>query len=382
MTDPSLPTLRRRIHACPELSGRESRTHDTIRDYVSHHAPTRVLERLGATGLAAIFDSGTPGATVLVRAELDALPIHERSNTPHRSTNPGVMHACGHDGHATIVAGLAPVLAERPPARGRVVLLFQPAEETGAGAAQVLADHRWPIIEPDIAIALHNLPGHPMNQVILSRDVFSCASRGMSLRLTGTTGHAAHPENAANPALVIADFVRAATTDLPTACLPDRFGQVTICHTSAGDDHVFGTSPATGVCNATLRTFTDDDMTQLATHAEQLARAVSATHGVECDITWHDDFPAAVCDAPTVELVRAVAQDLNMDVADRDEPFRWSEDFGRFTVGRRGVLFGLGSGTAQPQLHHPEYDFPDELIEPGVRLFDAFTRRVLDEPPT
>ncbi|MEO1006961.1 MAG: amidohydrolase [Planctomycetota bacterium] len=378
MENTALVEFRRSLHARPELSGAEIGTHDAVRDRLRGFGPIQMLERLGGTGLAAIYDSGTPGPRVMVRAELDALPIIERGSPPYASTNAGVMHACGHDGHMAILVGLAAALAGRPPERGRVVLLFQPAEETGAGAAAVLADDRWSNFEPDIAIALHNLPGYPLGGIVLSEGVFCCASRGMRVVLSGTAGHAAHPEDARNPALAIASLV-AALPGLPQRALSGAFGCVTVCHVHAGDDRVFGTSPEVGTACMTLRTSTDRDMALLAREAEGTVHRVAETHGMAAEISWHDDFPAAACDASTVGLVRDAASRLGLETIERTEPFRWSEDFGRFTQGRRGVLFGLGAGLDQPQLHHPEYDFPDELIPLGVRLLETIVRRTTSD---
>ena len=374
-----LTSLRHMVHAEPELSGSESRTHDTIREYVSRYRPTALHEHLGGTGLAAEFDSGVPGPTVLVRAELDALPIEEVIEPSYKSRRAGVMHACGHDGHMTMVAGLAARFSEHPPERGRVVLLFQPAEETGAGAKQVIADPRWDALDPKdngAAIALHNLPGHPMGQVILTDGVFSCASRGMSVSFAGMTSHAAHPEDGISPAEAIAELVQR-LPKLPAECLPDGFGLVSITHVQAGEDGVFGVTPSAGRLNATLRTDTDEDLDELVETAVALVGEVATANRLGYEISWHEDFASAVCDAETVGVIRRVAEAMDLDVAERDEPFRWSEDFGLFTKGRRGVLFGLGSGEEQPQLHNPDYDFPDELIGVGVPLFERAVRDLL-----
>ena len=376
-----LTALRRAVHAAPELSGHEHDTHDVIRDFVARFNPTRLHEYLGTTGLAAEFDSGKPGPTIVVRAELDALPIHEVIDPAYKSTRQGVMHACGHDGHMTMVAGLAARFSDNPPEKGRVVLLFQPAEETGAGAKQVLADERWGSLEPGengAAIALHNLPGHPMGQIILTDGVFSCASRGMSVGFEGITSHAAQPDDGISPAEAIAELVQR-LPKLPAECLPDSFGLVSITHIQAGEGGVFGVTPAAGRFNATLRTDTDEDLAVLVESAVALVEEITAAHKLEHAIVWHDDFAAAVCDAPTVERIRAEAQAMGLDIADREEPFRWSEDFGLFTKGRRGVLFGLGSGKDQPQLHNPDYDFPDELIAIGTPLFERVVRSLLAE---
>jgi amidohydrolase len=291
------------------------------------------------------------------------------------------MHACGHDGHMTMVAGRAPRFAETPPQTGRVVLLFQPAEETGAGAKQILADERWDALDPKdngAAIALHNLPGHPMGQIILREGVFSCASRGMSVSFEGVTSHAAHPEDGISPAEAIAELVQR-LPKLPAECLPDDFGLVSITHIRAGEDGVFGVTPTGGRFNATLRTDTDEDLAVLVAAAAEMVEEIAGAHTLEHAIDWFDDFAAAVCDGPTVERIRGAATEMGLDVVDRAEPFRWSEDFGLFTKGRRGVLFGLGSGVDQPQLHNPDYDFPDELIAIGTPLFEKVVRGLLAE---
>jgi len=378
-----LTDLRRHLHAAPELSGDEHHTHDIVRAFVAHFAPTEIVEHLGGTGLAAVFDSGTPGPTVLVRAELDALPINEITDPPHKSATPGVMHACGHDGHMAMVAGLAARFGNspeaEPPARGRVVLLFQPAEETGAGAKQILADERWDALDPNengAAIALHNLPGFPMGQVVLADGIFSCASRGMSVALEGVTSHAAHPDDGVSPAEAIAELIQR-LPKLPAECVPDCFGLVSITHARAGQNGVFGVTPADGRLNATCRADTDEDLEELARAAVDLVREVCEANHLKHSITWHEDFAAAVCDTDTVAVIRRAAEALGLETEDRDDPFRWSEDFGLFTRGRHGVLFGLGSGERQPQLHNPDYDFPDELIAIGVPLFERVVRDLL-----
>ena len=160
-----LTAWRQKLHAMPEISGEEVATAAEVIAFLAETAPDKVLSGLGNTGVAAVFDGAEPGPTVLFRCELDALPIEEISDIPHRSRLSGKGHMCGHDGHTATIAALARGFAKDRPKRGRVVLLFQPAEETGAGAAAVIADPRFAEITPDYAFSLHNLPGLPLGHV-------------------------------------------------------------------------------------------------------------------------------------------------------------------------------------------------------------------------
>jgi amidohydrolase len=163
-----LVALRHHLHRHPEVSGQEEWTAAQVLAELQPLRPDQVLTGLGGHGLAAVWQAPKSGPTVMFRSELDALPIEERSTAPHRSTVPGKAHLCGHEGHTTILLGLARLIARQPHAEGRVVLMFQPAEEDGSGAAAVIADPRWPEIQPDWAFALHNMPGLPLGRAMIA----------------------------------------------------------------------------------------------------------------------------------------------------------------------------------------------------------------------
>ncbi|MDP3379657.1 MAG: M20/M25/M40 family metallo-hydrolase, partial [Brevundimonas sp.] len=184
-----LTDWRRELHRFPEVSRDEAGTAARVVAALGALGPDQVLTGLGGHGVAAVFTGRDPGPTVLFRAELDALPIEELSDAPHRSTIPGKGHLCGHEGHMTLLMGLGRLLARNRPARGRVVLLFQPAEEDGSGAAAVVADPAFAAIKPDWAFAIHNLPGLPLGHGALSAGVVNCASLGLKTTLTGKTAH-------------------------------------------------------------------------------------------------------------------------------------------------------------------------------------------------
>jgi len=376
--------LRRRVHAHPELSSHEHETARVLEEFLTTHRPTSLATGVGGTGLVATYDSGSPGPTVMVRAELDALPIIERSGVLHTSTSPGVMHACGHDGHLATVAALARRFEAKPPARGRVCLLFQPAEETGAGAQAMLDDPRWGdgeagVHEPDVCLAYHNLPGEAFGRVIFAEPIFACASTGVSFDLVGLTGHCCSPAFARNPLHALAPILDD-LLELPQQLDDAETPEVVLTHLRSGQDHVFGTSPDGARLNMTLRSITDDGLDELRSRAVGLVTGHAEAEGLQVTHTLHDVFRASRSDARITPVVRDAAEALGMAHETRDSPFRWSEDFGRFTERCPGLLFGIGSGVEQPPLHHPTFDFPDGLIPIGADLLERAARDLLQAP--
>ncbi len=164
--------LRKDLHCNPELSGKEKNTSAKIKNFISQFNPDEVISNIGGNGIAFIFKGKEEGKTILFRSELDALPISEQNDFEYKSSVENVSHKCGHDGHMTILSGLASLLKNKKPDRGKVVLLFQPAEETGEGAAKVLEDKKFEQINPDYVFALHNLPGYPAGSVVIKNGNF------------------------------------------------------------------------------------------------------------------------------------------------------------------------------------------------------------------
>ena len=191
--------FRREIHQFPELSGLEAETAKRVLQFFQPLNPDLTITNLGGHGLAFVFGQSV-GPTVLLRCELDALPIKEENEFSYRSESPFISHKCGHDGHMAILSAVGMRLSKQRPTKGRVVLLFQPAEEVGSGSSAVISDPQFQTIKPDFAFALHNLPGFPFGQIVLRHGVFACASRGMSISLKGKTAHAAQPDTGISPA--------------------------------------------------------------------------------------------------------------------------------------------------------------------------------------
>ena len=358
--------LRHTLHRHPELSNEETGTAERIRDFLLAYSPDRIVTGLGGTGLAAIYDGGSPGPCLLFRAELDGLPIEEGGAVDpacgYLSENSGVSHKCGHDGHMAIVAGLAPHIHARRPARGRVALLFQPAEETGEGAARVLDSAEFRAIAPDQVYALHNLPGFPLGTVVLRDGVFAAGSKGMVVRLLGTTSHAGEPEKGRCPALAMAELVMALAERVPGE---DAFA--TVIHARLGE-RAFGVTPGFAEVLATLRSPDAELLARLSERSITAVQGISARHGIPAEIGWAEEFSVTRNSENCVARVRSAARSAGASVVFPAEPFRWSEDFGRFTDIYEGALFGLGAGEQQPALHRPEYDFPDALLARGTQI--------------
>lgn len=372
-----LTDLRRDLHRFPEISGEEAETARRIRAALQGTRPDQIVTGLGGHGLAAVFIGQAPGETVLFRAELDALPIEELGQPPYRSTIPGRGHMCGHDGHMTILIALARLLSRNRPATGRVILMFQPAEENAAGAAAVLADPRFAALTPDWAFALHNMPGQPLGHATLRAGTMMCASQGLRIQMSGKTAHASMPESGTSPVHAVARLIPALLALGPGGALTEDFRMVTITHAKIGEP-AFGISPGNAELWAKLRTREDGPMAALYAAATALVRSEAAQDGLTVNFLTQDAFSATVNDAQAIARLTSALDALNIPHDDRNLPLRGSEDFGRFGAGgtKMAMMF-LGSGEKHPQLHNPDYDFPDSLIPVGARLFQRVMTDIL-----
>lgn len=359
--------LRRSLHQYPELSGQERMTAEKIKDFLRAQRPDQLIEGLGGHGIAAVFDSGNKGPTVLLRADLDALPIDEVNNTPYRSRHQGVSHACGHDGHMAILAGLSMILRDRKPGAGRLVLLFQPEEENGQGAAKVIDDKQYKGIWPDYAFALHNLPGFEKNTVVIKEGPFAAASKGMIVRMQGKSSHAAHPEQGLSPVHMMTELIEGLMRLPGENRLFKDFALLTIIHASLGNI-AFGTNPGKAMVMATLRTFLNEDMQVLRQHAGEIVKLMGKKHKIQVNINDTEDFPATINDPSATAIVQDAIRKSKARPITIKEPFRWSEDFGHFTSATKGALFGIGSGKLHPSLHNHDYDFPDDILKTGISM--------------
>lgn len=370
--------IRHRLHELAEPSGEEVSTQRFIIDTLSALEPTHIHVFPNSRNLLAVYDFGPGGPTTLIRGDFDAVRVPETLDLPYASRTAGVAHKCGHDGHTTILLGLAEQLHLHPLAKGRVLLFFQAAEETGEGAAQLLETGILEQYRPNKVYALHNIPEMPMGSVICKEGSFTCSVVSCDIVLHGRTAHAAEPLNAISPypaAKAITDRLLALNCyDMHR----DDFRLLTLVEFQIGEQ-AYGVAAGHGVLRFTLRA-KDDNLLQ-QTKAEVIRimhEETEAIKGLTCDIVWKEYFAASNNHADAVFCIKKAAADCGLAYIDKDVPFSWGEDFGLITQHYEGALFGLGSGEKQPPLHHQLFNFPDELLPIGVQLFAALLNSTLE----
>lgn len=365
------------LHRHPELSGEEKQTAENIVSFLKPFEPDEVITGLGGHGVAAIYRGEKDGPRTMIRCELDALAIDENLDIEHQSQNEGVSHKCGHDGHMAIVSGLAAMLHNQPPKNGEVVLLYQPSEEDGSGAKAVIDDEKFKDLKPDWVFALHNLPGFPLNQIIVKNGRFNPAVNSLIVHFRGCTSHAAEPEKGRNPALAMAELVQEMVSwnDYTEDC--EEFTIITPVFQQMGEK-AYGVSAGDGEVHFTLRCDTSGKMKELEKQAEELARKMADKHELALSVEWLEEFYSSHNDEDAVNHVRKAAEVLAYNLYEQPSPFKWGEDFGMFMHHFPGAMFCIGAGEDQPALHHPDYDFPDEIIETGSRMFYQIIKGIHD----
>ncbi len=370
--------LRRELHGNAELSLSEHKTKNLVIDFLKTHAVSCKIIDVAGTGVAAVFDSDRPGITIMFRADTDALPVADDPSLSYASCNKGVSHKCGHDGHSAILCGFASVLQKEPPQSGKIILLFQPAEEIGKGAVNVLNDDVFKTIEPDFVFALHNLPGYEKNAIIIKKEQFASASKGMIIKLKGKSCHAAYPEQGVNPAFAFAEIIQN-IADIPEYSESyDNFILTTIVHATLGEP-AFGTVAGHAEIRATLRSYDNHNMQRLVHECSLIVNDKAKEYGLKYAIEWADEFEETYNHPEAFEIIENAANECKLKIIHLPFPFRWSEDFGRFTAKYKGAMFGLGAGKEHPTLHDIEYDFPDEIIETGINVFYNIYKSIINK---
>lgn len=356
--------LRHALHAHPELSLEERWTKAYVMDFLRANAPSLELVDQGRWfyGLRRGRGEGKP---IGFRADMDALPIDESGcDLPYASTIPGVAHKCGHDGHTAALAGLALELEEMEPERD-VILLFQHAEEIGAGARETVDVLSG--LNVGEFYAFHSYGGYPEGAVLVREGTMHCASVGLTVEMTGTVTHASTPELGNSPALPLARLACA----LPGLADPARYQGLVLCtivHIQVGQ-RAFGTAPDRGELSVTVRAERQEELDALVAEIEVLAREEGAKNGLTVAISHADDFPETRNDSRCVQRVREAAQALGMPLLELPQAHRASEDFGHILRLVPGCAFGLGDGVDYPTIHDAAFNFPDAILEPAVELY-------------
>ena len=326
-----ITALRRTLHAIPALSGHEHQTMETLKAFLRTHTTCTIHDRDG--WFYARRDGSPDLPTVAFRADTDAI-VCAATNQPY--------HGCGHDGHAASLAGLAH-LTEHPavPLKYNLVFLFQPAEETGEGAAMCC-----PALPDDISVicGCHTIPGYPHGTVLLRDDVFACASRGMILRFSGRQSHAAYPETGCNPSSAIAALVtQLDALTRQTAQTGSGTVQTTVVGMQVGGRN-FGVSPGDGALYLTIRAHYEADLERLADAITAAAHRLCDPSGIGVEVSFADVFPDTTNNARAVQSLRTLLDRQGIPHQTLVQPMRWSEDFGHYCRRFPGLFFGIGTG--------------------------------------
>ena len=370
MTD--YTSIRHALHEHPQTAGNEQFAHDMIVKHLQGLHPTKVYTNVGGYGVIAVWETKdssnqaikhSSSPTIAFRADIDALPIG---------------HRCGHDGHTTILLRLAELIdgMTGDSVIGKnILLLWQPAEETGTGSRAILDSGILQQYDIRAIYGLHNLPGYPIGTVVLCPHTFAAASTGVVYRLDGRETHASTPELGVNPGLAVAEIINRFSGfnehSLNQSSI-QTFKQSTLICVRVGQP-AFGTSAGHAEVMFTLRAFTNDAMERLLTDANNAVDEIAARHGLTVTRSLVEPFRATENNPVCVKAIEKAAHDMPLSVVYKDIPNRWSEDFAEYLLEFPGAMFGIGSGEQQPELHHPDYDFPDALIEPAARLFFRLT---------
>lgn len=363
-----LESLRHKLNKNAELSGQEKKTNKIINAFLEKTNPDVHLRNVGGYGIVVIYKGKESGKNILLRADIDGLniPLSQKSECEVQSP---YSHRCGHDGHTVILCGLAMRYGKKRPEKGDVILLFQPAEETGEGASAVINDEQFKNIKIDAAFALHNLPSYAKHQIVIKKGCFASASLGLKLVFEGATSHASQPEKGNNPQIVVTTLLDAFQKKYENL-KRDRYNTIlTVTHVTIGEK-TFGVTPGYAEIWLTLRSQDDGALRQLTESTIALSEYVAQEFKLRFSHSIHEDFVATMNSDKLTDIVEQSAQELRLSVNKISSPFPWSEDFGRFGILCPVCLFGLGSGLEHEPLHSPKYEFEDEIIDTGVDVFE------------
>ncbi|MDX5409136.1 MAG: M20 family metallopeptidase [Thauera sp.] len=375
-----LTAIRRDIHAHPELAFAEHRT----AELVARHLEALGIEThrgIGGTGVVGVVRGRRGLRAIGLRADMDALPITERNEFAHRSTIPGCMHACGHDGHTTMLLGAAEALVARKDFDGTVYLIFQPAEEGEGGAPAMIADGLFARFPMEAVFGMHNWPGMEAGTfAIHSGPVMASADR-FDIRFTGVGAHAAMPHLGVDPVVAGAAFVQAAQTLVSRVLDPIDAGVVSVTQFHAGE--AYNVIPDRAELCGTVRTFSAEVRDRLERGLRQVAEGIAQSHGVQVDFAFRRGYPPTVNTSAEAALCAEAAREVagpERVFTDR-RPSMGAEDFAYFLEHKPGAYVWIGNGPGEGgcMLHNPNYDFNDEVMPAGVAYWCALVRRLLGE---
>lgn len=375
-----LTALRRDLHANPEMGFNELRTSGIVAGALEALG-IEVHRGIGQTGVVGVIDGQRTdsGRMIGLRADMDALPIVEENKMAYCSTQSGLMHACGHDGHTAILLGAAKYLAQNRNFNGRAVLIFQPAEEGLGGAKAMLEDGLFEKFPCDAIYALHNWPALPAGMIGINPGAMMAASDRFEIKIEGRGGHGAHPYQTIDPIIVAAQLITAMQTIVSRNVHPVESAVISFGHIQAGNAAAPSVIPSHATLIGTVRTFSDDVQKIVESRMRKLVATIADAFGAKAELNYKRQYPATINTEQEANFLADIASDLFGEerVVRNLIPSMGSEDFSFMLQQKPGAYFRLGQGGAEQGklLHNPNFDFNDEIIPMGSSMFAALVER-------
>lgn len=365
---------RRHLHSIPELGLECHQTAAFVAERLREFGVDAVHEGIAKTGIVAIIEGQGEGPTIGLRADMDALPITEETGVDYASTHPGKMHACGHDGHTAMLLGAAKYLAETRNFAGRVALIFQPAEEFGGGGEVMVQEGIMEKFDVSQVYAIHNSPGRDFGSFNTTRGPIMAAADTFHIHITGVGGHAARPHDCVDPVVAACAIVQALQNIVSRNRHPMQSLVIstTQIHTGTTDNVI----PETAYINGTVRTFDKEVQAMVVRRMEEIVEGQAASFGVEAKLEFEFGYPPTVNDAAKAGFAAEVAEEIAgaSAVDDAIMPVMGAEDFSYMLEARPGAYLMLGQGEGAG-VHHPKYNFNDEIAPIGASFFARLVER-------
>lgn len=377
---PEMTAWRQDLHANPELSMQEFRTSAFVQEKLHAFGVDEVITGLATTGVVGVIRGGSGGGRAIgLRADMDALPIEEMTNAPHASKVSGVMHACGHDGHTTMLLGAAKYLAETRNFDGTVYLIFQPAEENMGGGAIMVKDGLFERRPMDMVFGLHNWPQLPAGTFAWRHGPIMAAMANIEITVTGKGAHGAMPHLGLDPIVVASHIVTALQTIVARNVEPAEGGVVTIGHINGG--HTYNVIPETVHMKGTARWFKPEIGDQLENGVRRIATGIAESLGAKAEVMFDRAYPPTINDSDATDLALTAARTVAGEARVRHmhNPMMGGEDFAFMLNAKQGSYLMLGAGCAKSDamLHHPAYDFNDEILPVGASYWVSLAEQLL-----